>query len=122
MDLSNNIELSGKNTILEFGIPSAVRSMNTTTRGEPFSRSVVDAVWEKAQKEFGFFFFRKDCCSDVIKKQEYGKKTKYGWEIDHIVPVALGGTDDLDNLQPLHWENNVAKGNYYPNWAHKQKV
>ncbi|KUG25132.1 hypothetical protein ASZ90_005048 [hydrocarbon metagenome] len=33
----------------------------------------------------------------------------YGWEIDHIIPLSLGGTDDIANLQPLHWENNRKK-------------
>lgn len=30
--------------------------------------------------------------------------------IDHVIPLALGGTDDLDNLQPAHRECNVLKG------------
>lgn len=30
--------------------------------------------------------------------------------IDHIFPVALGGTDDLDNLQPAHSRCNISKG------------
>jgi len=37
-------------------------------------------------------------------------------EIDHIKPVSLGGTDDLRNLQPLHWRNNRYKGDNYPDW------
>jgi len=40
--------------------------------------------------------------------------SKYGWEIDHIMPTSLGGTDDVGNLQPLHWENNRKKGDSYP--------
>jgi hypothetical protein len=28
-----------------------------------------------------------------------------------VNPVSHGGTDELANLQPLHWENNRAKGN-----------
>lgn len=89
--------------------------------GEPFDEITIKAVWEKAQKEFGFYFYRKDACATIISRHDYGKRTKYGWEIDHIIPVAKGGTDDLENLQPLHWENNVAKGDDYPEWTCKKK-
>ena len=30
-------------------------------------------------------------------------------EIDHINPVANGGDDNYNNLQPLNWKNNAAK-------------
>lgn len=30
--------------------------------------------------------------------------------IDHIQPVAMGGTDDIDNLQPAHRSCNRLKG------------
>ena len=46
---------------------------------------------------------------------EHGNRdSEYGWEIDHIEPVALGGGDELTNLQPLNWQNNVKKGDQYP--------
>lgn len=98
------------------------RPSNSTVSGEPFDERTVNAVWEKAAKEFGFFFYRKDCCLAIIAKHEFGKKSRYGWEIDHIIPVSKGGTDDIDNLQPLHWENNASKGNDFPEWTCKRKI
>lgn len=79
-----------------------------------FSEEKINAVWDKRQKvlsngkvstEWG-----KDQCDAWIKRSDYGnRKSDYGWEIDHIKTQANGGTDELGNLRPLHWENNVAK-------------
>lgn len=54
---------------------------------------------------------RKDICGKRMKWSEHGNRlSEEGWEIDHIVPVSHGGGDGLENLQPLHWENNSDKG------------
>jgi 5-methylcytosine-specific restriction endonuclease McrA len=57
-----------------------------------------------------------DVCGAVIDRAKYGnnEETGTGWEIDHIIPVSRGGTDDLSNLQPLQWQNNRRKGDDYP--------
>jgi 5-methylcytosine-specific restriction endonuclease McrA len=52
-----------------------------------------------------------------MRFDEHGLQSEGGWEIDHIVPVSLGGSDDLDNLQPLWWKNNRRKGDNYPWWG-----
>jgi len=33
--------------------------------------------------------------------------------VDHIVPIAQGGHNDVDNLQTLCWECNLKKAKYY---------
>ena len=60
--------------------------------------------------------WRRDICGRAMKYAEHGIEGKFGWEIDHIKPVADGGGDELSNLQPLWWENNRRKGNNYP-WS-----
>lgn len=97
------------------------RRPNTTSKGERFDEATIEAVWQKGISEPGLSTFRKDICGASMQRNKYGITEKYGWEIDHIKPVAEGGTDDLSNLQPMHWENNRHKGDNYPNWECKVK-
>ena len=51
-----------------------------------------------------------DCLGGLMFEHGYGVTGgKFGWEIDHRKPVAKGGGDELLNLQPLQWGNNLAK-------------
>lgn len=43
---------------------------------------------------------------------------KYGWHLDHIIPISLAKTEEdilklnhYTNFQPLWWEENLTKGN-----------
>lgn len=84
------------------------RIRNTDRYGRSFPESIVEAVWNKAIPT-SKPDYRKDKCGATIYRHSHGKTSTYGWEIDHITPVALGGTDNLSNLQPLQWENNRKK-------------
>ncbi len=50
-----------------------------------------------------------DACGVMMAKAAYGQEGEFGWEVDHINPVANNGTDALSNLQPLHWKTNKCK-------------
>jgi len=83
-----------------------------------FSETKVQEVWEKASIEEGFDSkeWRKDACGAWIDRKGYGQEGKYGWEIDHVYPESKGGNHDIENLSPMHWENNRSKADSYPKY------
>lgn len=54
--------------------------------------------------------FALDCDGRVIRREDYGKLTEYGWEIDHAHPTALGGSGHHTNLRARHWRGNRSAG------------
>ena len=89
------------------------RQPSTQRDGSGFSEQVKLAVWNKgalpANNQTSNIRF--DRYGALMRFASYGLRTSgLGWEIDHINPVANGGTDDLSNLQPLYWSNNASKG------------
>jgi len=96
------------------------RQPNRTLFNEFFDQQTIIAVWSKATIIPGHDQnkLRKDRCGMWIRFADYGNvNSDVGWEIDHEKPVAKGGTDDLSNLQPLHWCNNRGKGDNWPDWS-----
>ena len=90
-----------------------VRQPNTDRFGKAWSDQIKKAVWEKGQElpDFSSEIWRMDRYASLMKWSDFGdRKSKYGWEIDHLMPVLHNGSDSMDNLQPLHWKNNAEKG------------
>jgi hypothetical protein len=90
---------------------------NRTGTGQPFSDQIVQYVWSKGgmDAQYDTATWRYDTCGTWMRRQDYGnRQSEHGWEIDHIRPLARGGSDDPENLQPLNWRNNQAKGDSYP--------
>jgi hypothetical protein len=69
-------------------------------------------VWSKAIPAPGTngVDLRVDRFGNWMRWSEYGQTTPMGWEVDHIVARSEGGTDDIENLEPLHWKTNRQKG------------
>jgi len=75
---------------------------------------VLQAIWEKGVPVSSHdpAKWRKDVCGAWMYWGAYGDRNSvFGWEIDHIIPRSAGGLDDLANLRPLHYENNIVRLN-----------
>jgi hypothetical protein len=84
---------------------------NTNASGKPFDAETIEAVWGKAILSSEHSPLRLDPYGALIWKQGYGNtNSRFGWEIGYRTPLDHGGRDDLENLQPLQWENNRRNG------------
>lgn len=90
-----------------------LRNHNTDCNGSAWSEEIKQLVWSKATTipNYPSELWRRDLCGFAIRYTDHGNRdSMYGWEIDHIFPVAMGGNDDVNNLQVLNWKNNADKG------------
>lgn len=74
-----------------------------------FNEEIIQKVWEKGRSvpNNNSNEWKKDECGAWIGRKYHGSRdSQYGWEIDHINP---NGSDDIGNLRPLQWENNLSK-------------
>lgn len=81
------------------------------------SKQILDEIWEKHAIPVSGYSpdkWRKDFAGAWLLRDQYGLSSEYGWDVCHLVPASNGGTDDIDNLYPIHWENHRMKSNKYP--------
>jgi 5-methylcytosine-specific restriction endonuclease McrA len=77
-----------------------------------FDHQTLSFIWAKARIVAGYDqnVYRMDAYGSIIAWASYGKRdSRHGWEVDHIVPLAKGGSSLITNLRPLQWQNNARK-------------
>jgi hypothetical protein len=71
-------------------------------------------VWNKAIVIFGLDpnLWRQDVYGNRLYFDHYDDRSSaFGWEFDHSpTPSVLGGSNDINNLRPLHWRANASIG------------
>lgn len=82
-----------------------------------FALEMVESIWKRDAEMEGLDsnLFRKDACGAVMARSQYGMRdSNFGWEIDHVYPIAMGGDDNIENLRAMQWENVESKGSDFP--------
>lgn len=83
------------------------------------TEELIEQIWQTARIVEGMDprMVRKDPCGAWIVRDKFGiADNSYGWEIDHIYPIALGGDDNIVNLRAMNCANNRSKGDSYPSY------
>lgn len=92
---------------------NVTRNRGTRRDGGSFDIGTRAALWNQCRTIAGedSRAVRLDACGAPIHWAEYANtNSRYGWEVDHIQAVAVGGSDAIGNLQALQWQNNRSKG------------
>lgn len=102
-------------SIIKFTFAGKLINLFVFNKKISMENNLINEIWQKGAEVPGYNsdIFRQDSCGAWIMKNQFGKETKFGWEIDHILPVSKGGNDDLVNLRPMHYLNNRSKGEDY---------
>lgn len=75
------------------------------------TKDQIDKAWNNAKPLRGENpdKYRQDSYGNKIHRNSFGKDSNMGWEVDHIKPKSLGGSDATRNLQALKTEVNRDK-------------
>ena len=89
-----------------------MRKHGTDAEGRNFTPERVQEVWDKGRPipHKNSDLYRRDSMGNELYRYAYGKHGDMSWQVDHKVPVAKGGSDNLRNLQPPQSDANAEKG------------
>ena len=98
---------------LASALPAESAAAPADCKRRPFSEAEIVAVWAKG-RTIPFHdpaVWRRDDFGRVLHRRAHGLADHpYGWEVDHIVALAAGGTNALHNLRPLKCRTNRERG------------
>lgn len=88
-----------------------------------YSEKQIEEAWNTARTIDGLDarLWRLDPCDALIYRDCYGQETRYGWNIDHIIPKTMFGDGNgydstPQNRRAMHWQNNASKANEFPQY------
>ena len=70
--------------------------------------------WTKADREHVFAKTKGHCCVCGIEMEQAGD-----WQIQHIIPFSLGGSNNYENLLPICGPCNLFSSNYTPKYVRR---
>jgi hypothetical protein len=75
-----------------------------------YTEADLDFIFNRCRPYPGYPGYAYDDDGNIIGRQHHGKYTDFGWHVDHILPVALGGMHHAGNVRARHWKTNTAAG------------
>jgi hypothetical protein len=76
------------------------------------TKEIIQKVWEKGTvvTKYDAKSWRQDLCGAWISRFCYGcQESKFGWEISYVRSQTQKGGQELPNLRPMQWRNNIFK-------------